>query len=407
MASTFDPFTMVSTITGQAILTPENAIKNAVTRNSYFLNRWMEGKPKEWYLQGGTKIVDIIYLQEQSNAQWYNPDKQDFNYVNVQSGQSHETNWRHLFNHWSFTDHERIINEGGGMGVSIGAFQRFKQYMLLKLMNGITTWVHQLEEAAITTPDNTSMEAGTHPTANVPNSIGVHITENTSGLPTGFTTVQTLSPATFPNWDNQRGTYAVSTGATTADDLWDGFRKVFSKCSHDKLPMQGEPYASVRTSPSFIGCSLWGMRLIERFMRTGSMTSGDARFLGMRSDPAWPYPVFNSSPMVYISGFDGSAGSKVGRLFTDGAGGSYTDENDLFAVGGSFKKGPRFWFFHGMSQGYVWMRDRVMYRKPPFSPDRQPFNNVIVTDTWCNITCQNRRELGILGPSASLTSPAQ
>src|SRR5688572_27824584 len=106
MATAMDPFSMFMLTTGPAFLKGEESIINAVVRNSYLLPRFMEGKEMELLLQGGTKLQDILYLSEDSDAEWYASNRQDFDYRNQQVGTAWEQNWRFLKNATSWTDHE-------------------------------------------------------------------------------------------------------------------------------------------------------------------------------------------------------------------------------------------------------------------------------------------------------------
>lgn len=384
MATALDPFSMFMLTTGPAFLKDDESIINAVTRNSYLIPRFLEGKEMELLLQGGTQIQDILYLEEDSDAEFYKASEQDFDYRNQQVGTAYKLDWRFLKNSTSWTDHEVGLNEGGSLSDRIGRFHRFKRYKRLKEMNLFTTTIHKIEDSLFTTPSATEMEAGD---GALPHSLGSTITENVSGLPTGYTTVQTIAPSSKPNWDNQRGTYVG--GAVTDVNFWDGCRRIWTKCRFERLPKYGA-YSEPSRSPSFIACSLWGLRLAER-----SLQNKNDILLAGRQDPAYPHPMFNGTPFVYVSTLD------TASLFTDTAGGAYGPETSV--SGGA--NGPRFWFIQGRCVNLIWHRNRMFYKKPPFSPDRQPFMKVMVTDMWYNMVNQNRRENGILGPAANVTTP--
>ena len=85
-----------------------------------------------------------------------------------------------------------------------------------------------------------------------------------------------------------------------------------------------------------------------------------------------------------------------------------TNETGTVTVGGSigasFRAGPRVWAIQGATTNLIMHRNRVMYRVPPFHPDRSPFTTVMVTDTWYNLLQQNRRECGVLSPATTAIS---
>lgn len=411
MVAALDPFSMFMLTTGPAFLKTDEDIRNAVVRNSYFLPRFLEGKEMNLLLQGGTKIQDVIYLQEDSDAEFYSATSQDFDYRNQQVGTAWEANWRFLKNATMWTDHEVGLNEGGGLSDRIGRFHRFKRIQKLKFMNLWTTQIHKIEDGILATANRDTMEDGTG--IPQPFSLGCFLTTNSSagntGLPnTGsssgaWTTVQGVTTPHVGNttgkWRNQLATYSVTSGAVSGFQFWGGMRELHSKCRFERLPRFGA-YSDPTRSPTFYAVSLWGLMLAETSMR-----SDQDAYLAGRQDAAYPSPMFSGVPFVFIAGL-GTA-----RIINDPAGvtnladeqGNGTPANP---TAGTYFVGPRVWAIQGSALNLVMHRDRVMHRLPPFSPDRQPFTKVLVTDTWYNMTCQNRRENGVLQPTADVTALA-
>jgi hypothetical protein len=384
-----DPFSMYSLITGPAFLRGDERVINAVTRNSYLIPRFLAGKEEAIYLQGGSKIQDIIYLEEESDAEFYDPSKQDFGYRNQQVGTPWEVNWRFLKNATSWTDHEVGLNEYGGFSPTVGKFHRFKRIKYLKEMNLLTTGVHKLEDSLFTTPSFASMEVAT---GRLPNSLFSTITNRGSGIsPYGSTatdTVQGVDAVNRTAWRNQHGTYTVPAGGTIdAENFWDGFRLLYNKCGFERLPLGGEEYSQPKRSPTFITASLWGVRAAERSLR-----SEQDLLLAGRQDAAFPGPMFHGVPIVYISTLNTATG------YWDSTGGVFTNEQGTGA-NAAFVTGPRFMFVQARVINMVWHSERFLKRLPPFSPDNQPFLKVMVTDTWYNLVNENRRESGVLEPT--------
>lgn len=409
MATALDPFSMFVLITGPAFMRGDETVMNAVSRNSYLIPRFQAGKDQSVYLQGGSKIQDVIYLEEDSDAEFYASDRQDFQYRNQQVGTAWETNWRFLKNSTSWTDHEVGLNEYGGFSASVGKFHRFKRIKYLKEMNLLTTGVHKIEDSLFATPNLGEMETAS---GKLPNSLFASITERGytvspfapgGASPYGAgTTVQGIDPALKPAWKNQHGFYNVPAGgAVLSEDLWDGFRAVHNKCGFERLPLGAEAYSNPKRSPTFIMASLWGVRMAERNLR-----SSQDLLLAGRQDAAFPGPMFNSIPIVYCSQQNNAV------VFFDQTGGVFTTEHDTAAVANTaYIKGPRFVFVQAAVVNMVWHMDRVIKRLPPFSPDAQPFLKVMVTDTWYNLVNENRRESGILSPHSTtgtndVTAPA-
>lgn len=384
MPTALDPFSMFMLTTGPAFLKDDESIVNAVVKNSYLLPRFMEGKPMEVLLQGGTKIQDIIYLEEDSDAEWYKASAQDFDYRNQQVGTAWEGNWRFLKNSTSWTDHEVGLNEGGGLSDRIGRFHRFKRISKLRYMNLWTTQIHKIEDSFTATPNNAEMEVGD---GSLPYSLFCSINEGTNGLPTGFTTVQGIG-TDKARWRNQQVTYAG--GTTTAEQWWTAMRTLHSRCRFERLPKYGS-YSEPTRSPTFYAVSLWGLVTAESFLRSENNTGRSDLYMAGRQDASFPAPMFHGVPFVYISNLDTAA------VFGTGVD---TIENG----GGGHFAGPRVVAVQGSCINFVMHRDRVIKRLPPFSPDRQPFKKVMVTDTWCNTVNTNRREHGIMSPAADFTT---
>lgn len=404
MATALDPFSMFMLTTGPAFLRDDESIINAVVKNSYLLPRFMEGKETELLLQGGSKIQDILYLSEDSDAEFYSAANQDFDYRNQQVGTAWEINWRFLKNSTAWTDHEVGLNESGGLSDRIGRFHRFKRIQRLKYMNLWTTQIHKMEDALTATPNREAMEEGN---GLLPQSLFCFITgpgnisgTSNPGVPnlglsaTAWTEVQKINVAQNQKWRNQTAAYVITAVASTilAENWWQGMRELHSKVRFERLPRFGS-YSDPNRSPAFYAVSLWGLIACESAMR-----SPQDILLAGRQDPAYPAPMFQGVPFVYVSNLNGAvvwnSQADVTKIY---------NEQATAAVGGAvvdtdFLAGPRVTAINGAVVNMVMHRDRVIHRLPPFSPDRQPFTKVLVTDTWYNVACRNRRELGVLGP---------
>ena len=399
MATALDPFSQFTLTTGPAFMSDSRSILNATLRHYYLLARFMSGKPMEQILQGGSEIKDIIYLEQDSNAEFYRADAQQFSYRNQQVGTSYKLDWRMLANNTSWTDHEIGLNETGGMSQGPGTFHRFKYYRDLKMMNLWTTTIEKMEAQLFAPAYTGDMEAST---GSQPYSLGASIVDNADGHAPSWSTVQSIDPDDYANWDNQRGTYTAAdlSAAGGAAKLWAGMRTVYTKCKFTNLPRFGA-YGKASTSPAFIAASLWGIVAAEMALQSKQ----DLLMGGPGKDPAFNGPTFSGTPIVYVDSLDSAA------LFTDGVAGS-TERKDEAGTGtgsgsGTFYNGPRFWFINGRCVNVIWHKNRMFHKVPPFHPDEEPFKKVLVTDNWYNVVNQNRRESGMLSPAATVTAPAQ
>ena len=142
--------------------------------------------------------------------------------------------------------------------------------------------------------------------------------------------------------------------------------------------------------------SLWGLMLAE-----SSLRSPQDLLLAGRQDAAFPGPMFHGVPFVYNGQLTGAAYFNSAATLT-----TYVSETTAPTGAGTSAQGPRVWAINGSVVNMVMHKDRVFYRLPPFSPDRQPFTKVMVTDCWYNLVNQNRRELGVLAPvTTNVTIP--
>lgn len=398
MATALDPFSMFTLTTGPAFMTSSQSILNATLRHYYLLSRFMSGKPMEQILQGGSEIKDIIYLEQDSNAEYYRADDQQFSYRNQQVGTSYKLDWRMLANNTSWTDHEIGLNETGGMTQGPGTFHRFKYYRDLKMMNLWTTTIEKMEAQLFAQPISADMEAAT---GSQPYSIMASISDNADGVPAGgtWTTVQSINPSDKANWDNQRATYdAAGSINDNPGLLWAGMRTVYEQCKFSSLPRFGA-YGKASTSPAFIACSLWGLIAAE----TALQSKQDLLMGGPGKDPAFNGPTFSGVPLVRVDSLD------TGELWSSGVSGETGQYNEDASAGsgtGTTIQGPRFIFINGRCMNVIWHKNRMFHKVPPFHPDEEPFKKVLVVDNWYNVVNQNRREHGVLSPGTNVTAPA-
>lgn len=107
-----------------------------------------------------------------------------------------------------------------------------------------------------------------------------------------------------------------------------------------------------------------------------------------RASRSLPGPQFHGIELVYMSDLDTAA------LYA-GAAGSLVSEVSATL------DGPRFF---GVNGGYVLKaihRDRYFYKKPPFSPSKQPYTHIMLVDIWHNNPARSRRRQFIVTPTAA------
>lgn len=251
---------------GRVQFTGQNFIRNEVTRNGYTLSHFID--PGNEYkmskmLQGGSDIRDQAYLTQTGAFESYLPNA-TFTYALADGLSEWIANWRFSRGEMVYTDHEIGLNTGQ---MSAGAIaHKFKDLLLSKRMNAITSFVHGLEDQMWAVPDLTKMEAAG---GLEPYSIPVFVNEFTNGLPAAanqpggtWTTIQGLSPATIANWRCQRFSYSTAAAYTAAGHLFDAFKQAYYKLNFHRLPYRPD-LSNTRTMPHVIMCSLLGHTVYE------------------------------------------------------------------------------------------------------------------------------------------------
>jgi hypothetical protein len=201
----------------------------------------------------------------------------------------------------------------------------------------------------------------------------------------GGTTVESFSPTTHADWDNQRATFAAYDDATVdgTNDLLAAFDQMMDLITYRPLPKyesQGEP----KNRPNFILCSSLGKRRMQDTLRH----SNDR--LVQAQDGAYDAPAFNGLGLVYASQLDAAA--------------IYNNGSDVaVAETAADITGPRYYFIDTDSMGTIFHDDRYFQKLQPKPSPNQPMSHVQWCDTWWQLACTERRKQGIVSPSVDLT----
>lgn len=395
--SSIDVFTDFMLSTGPAFLSGPEDIVNDAVKSTYTLPRFIFGKSMKDMIQGGNSIKDNILLGTDSNSANYKPNA-EFNYRNPQVLTQWSIPWRYTKDEMVWTDHEVGLNTGE---MSSGArHQKYKSIKLSKEQNLYTGLMQFLDDQFWAPPDVVEMEAsdGEKPyslTAFVCDGGGAATQGATSIAPLdGFggtwTTVMGINPTTKVAWRNALEPYnklGAAAAASGASDIhvFTAMSRLYYRLRFDRLPKR--PDLSDATSvPTFAPCSLSGISQYENALRS----SQDTFVWTGRQDPAFDGPQFRGIELVYVSDLDTAAIN----------GFSGTPVNESTATGGF--TGPRFHFINGMYILKVIHKDRFFYKKPPFSPSKQPYTHIMITDIWHNNVCRSRRRHGRVVPAAAL-----
>ena len=340
--------------TGNKLRTGPDEILNDAVKNTYLISRMLKGAGTADVVQSGVKIIDRLMLSDAGTAVFYNPND-DMNILNVDTLSSIEVPWRFLANHFSYTEQEVNLNSGD-------AQTYYKNLLKSKRQGMVTNTFNFMEDNLFATASNSDMESST---GTKPYSVLAFVTED--GLaPSGFTTVQSLAPASNANWRNQFETYDPGDLTNPDTGLVNAFDNLFMKCRF-KSPRPGEYFEDDTFQQMAIGTNRDGRAMYLRLTRDSQdrLVNND---LGGQQGMVG----YNGLPVEYWAKLD-----------------------DVYTTAGS----PRFQFLNLKYIHPVWHSTEYMKEKEPLRHPRQPFSWVVWTSTYYNLFCSSRRRQGIVIPS--------
>jgi hypothetical protein len=367
---------------------PEQIVNDATRFQNYYTRFELSGGKSGDLIQAGPEIIDHILLSVPQVAQFYNPDNGTFSYQRHDVLSNWTLKWRFLFTHWTYTDHEIVLNTGGLTGGALK--EKLKEIRRGKEMANVTDLVDTIEATAWAAPNASTMEeaTGTQPHSNL-----CFITELATGLPTGYTTagattVMGINPATKTNWTNQRQTYADLPKADT--DLFRAFSLGTRKAMWQQLPYKAEMSQGPKVNGFTFFTDSEGLANYEDSLR---LAQDEFKNGSSGQDPDYGAPTFRGIPFIYIAALDGAAVWPTGASGAAATSATTTNSN----------AGPR---YLGMTREHikcVWHSAMYMHAHPEIRPDSQPHVHVMPTDTWLNRVCTSRRRHLIVYPSANLS----
>lgn len=402
--------------TGPTTATRENDIIQEMQYRTYLTSFVMNGtKDFKDFFQGGDRIQDDIILDLDSTFENYDPDD-EFTYRSSEITTQWTVNWRFSKAHMKITDHEVELN-GGGAGVSGAAlFDRFKNLRRIKEANFWTGVCNGVEDSWFAAPNNTTMEqdSGKDPYSlfcfvNDYTSDGPSIT--TATVPTGFTTIQGINPATKGRWSSRLQSYNSYPDETAPRWVgWDAFSKMWKQTEFHRMPKMSQ-LGDGMTHPGLIATSEDGATLYEQALQfTNDPLSAASRSKG---DPTIDELRYRGAALHFFQGL-----SEAGA-YSDGNGGvtgyvpEFTDSADadgtlittkLGLNTPTQRTGPRFFFLDNRYMRIFFKRGR-MFKTKKIVPERQPWTTIIVMDLWRNHYCRSRQRLGCVHPSTNLGRP--
>lgn len=417
---TLDTFVDVFLGTSQAVLTGPRRLLNEAQRRTTLLKLIMNSHEFDTMLQGGDQITDQVIFQIDRTYGAYNPltpkTPRLANHLT-----EIKVDWAFSDAHVSFSKHEKGINGINDFKREVRAM-KFKDVIEAKWNNLFVDINNGMDRELLAVPDSTTMETVTAPTTRQPMSIFATIHEfgaassqskPVATVPPGFTTLQTIAPATQPLWVNPVEYYATGGPIDNGTDTtaatwtlqrrvrWDGFQafsRMYNRLKYDELAIRPE-YGESHMPEGYILASLRGCSLYE--------TNQAAAPNYMRhNDPAHAMNnglVYNGVPIMYIEGLD-TAG-----VWKDGAGTGFAGEFDASvdengaALGEPEFEGPRFVWFVPKYFKKIMHRDHFLEEERPPASKFEPYERTVYFDCWHQTFNRSRQRAGgVVAPSADV-----
>lgn len=350
--------------TGPKVATDPNKIINDATKNTYFVGRMLKGRDAAQSVQSGQKIIDRVQLTDSGTAEFFHPND-DLDIQNVDVMQSVEVNWRFIADHYSYTEQEVVLNVSGDPETY------YKNLLKSKRMACETSTFNKMENQLWAAASNANMETAT---GKEPYSIPAFITED--GLaPTGFTTVETLSPTTETGWRNQVATYDPANVTDEADGLIPAMDSMWLDVRF--IAPSGGPqeyFENDMLQKMVIATNKDGVVLVQRLTRDSNDRLVPANNLGWVAGRV----TYAGLPIEYVSTL-----------------------NTALVNGGAAMTADQPWFYYiNLAYLYpIFHTEMYMREKEPMQHPRQPFSYVVWKRTYYNLFCLSRRRQGIIVPS--------
>ncbi|MGD9631422.1 MAG: phage major capsid protein [Pyrinomonadaceae bacterium] len=349
-------FTNFVLATGNKLKTGPDEIINDATKNTYIINRCLKGMGAADAVQSGQRIIDRILLNDVGTAQFYSPND-PMSIQNVSALKEIRIDWRFFADHYSYTQQEVVLNSGDPQTY-------YKNLLKAKRQQCVTSSFNKMEDAIWDTPNSATMEAQN---GTVPYSIPCFVTENTSGLPTGFTTVMGLPVTGNTNWDNQRETYDPTDLLNPDTGLVQAFDEMFMKVRFRPPRNEREYFENDELQQMMIATNRNGRSIYLRLTR-----DSNDRLVGNDLGAQQSGLGYAGLPVEYIATLDNAG-------WTDGQ--------------------PRYYFLNLKYLHPVWHSTEYMKEMAPMNDPNQPFSWVVWKSTYYNWFCQSRRRQGIIYPS--------
>jgi len=359
--------------TGPAILTGPEQVVNDAAKNSYLLRQLLKGKPMKEVLQGGQTIDDVIQFEGGGTFKNYGVDD-TFTPTNKQITDTISVPWRFSSFSYTIADQESLL-QGTAEMTAKARFHRFKRLQSIKEQGAWTDAFNGMEDSLTAVPDSAEMETNG---GKQPQSIFSLISpDETNFHPSGYTTVQTIDPATVTGWRNPVSTYDHTSPGDADSGLIAAFDDLIEDVEYESPGIQPGMTEPEGIPQGFFITSKQGITAYKRQIR-----ASNDRLVGSNSpqDPGY-------SRVKY----DGMDIKKISNLATAAV---YTS-----AVEASGE--ARFYFINPKYLKIVFHSQRFFEAKPPMRDISTPNKQTFYYDVYWNLFIRSRkRGGGVIAPAS-------
>lgn len=417
-----DSFNDFMNATGPAYVTgPEVLINDAVQQN-YLWAALIAGKNMDMVLQGGSKIRDVLMLGEGSTYSKTVPN-QPFAVQLQERTKRIEMSWTFPQAYMAWTDEEIDLNEGPMEAV-------FKKVKRAKEIGYSADMLGGLDADLLKTPYGNYADMETTPVT--PLSLHAFCTEHIlstpdgymGGVPTGWTNIGGIPPATNLNWANQLVLYkrgsanwnapaapnvaltghnAIAAALTSVFGLLTGMDELFAKCDFRAPLIEGNNFKASSIADQLILASRAGINEYRAALRA----SNDQLLGGAsRSDAAYQRPEYSGVKFIEVNRWNSNTKGNVWPAAASAVTDSLAGRNGQTVTqgGGEYQditvdKGSRFMMMHRdcftpvIHSKHFMTKDKVVH--VPMTHSYYQTGR-----TWTNNFPRSRKRVGILSPVA-------
>ncbi len=371
----FESFADFLALTREEKMEPSEMVRTDFMQQNYTYAELIRGKSIEKISTGGTALKAFVRVSSNGSYQSYAPGD-DWTPASADGLQPISVAWKFNKVGFGWYDEENLLNK---YGVSSFAdlLDVYEGGMVLDFISGIENDLWAVPSAA-------DMEATG---GNKPYSIPCFINEFTNAIPTGFTTVMTLSPATYTTWQNQQSGYSMANllSPTSRVGLAAALDTANAKIMFRTVPLAGsEKYQHSNTGRVILLTNLDGLnsyRALCRNMNDRTFKPADIFYANVQ---------FDNNDVIWIPKLDTAAiYSGVGLAASHSSG---------VAVAGA----PRFYGIntddiHPMINSHMFMERLPIETGGLHKPN---YKHQYARSAW-NLKCRSRRTSYIVYPNAA------